>query len=73
VNTSNRLSLFEFKIHDNGLPFSLSLGCGSWGGNSIDENFNWQHLVNKTVIARPKTPQEPTIDEIFSAYFEAVS
>ena len=58
---------------DNGLPFSLSMGCGSWGGNSIDENFNWQHLVNKTVIARPITPQEPTIDEIFSAYFEAVS
>ena len=21
---------------NNGLPFSLSMGCGSWGGNSID-------------------------------------
>ncbi|MDP4925476.1 MAG: aldehyde dehydrogenase family protein, partial [Alphaproteobacteria bacterium] len=26
---------------DNGLPFSLSMGCGSWGGNSIDDNLNW--------------------------------
>ena len=58
---------------DNGLPFSLSMGCGSWGGNSIDENFNWRHLVNKTVIARPIAPQEPTIDEIFSSYFKAIS
>ena len=58
---------------DNGLPFSLSMGCGSWGGNSIDENFNWRHLVNKTVIARPIAPQEPTIDEIFASYFKAIS
>ena len=56
---------------DNGLPFSLSMGCGSWGGNGIDENFNWTHLVNQTRIARPIVPSEPTIDEIFGAYFKA--
>ena len=56
---------------DNGLPFSLSMGCGSWGGNGIDENFNWTHLVNQTRIARPIPPAEPTIDEIFGAYFKA--
>lgn len=56
---------------DNGLPFSLSMGCGSWGGNGIDENFNWTHLVNQTRIARPIVPAEPTIDEIFGAYFKA--
>jgi len=26
---------------DNGMPFSLSMGCGSWGGNSIDDNLHW--------------------------------
>ena len=56
---------------DNGLPFSLSMGCGSWGGNGIDENFNWTHLVNQTRIARPIPLVEPTIDEIFGAYFKA--
>ena len=56
---------------DNGLPFSLSMGCGSWGGNGIDENFNWTHLVNQTRIARPIAPVEPTIDDIFGAYFKA--
>ena len=56
---------------DNGLPFSLSMGCGSWGGNGIDENFNWTHLVNQTCIARPIAPIEPTIDDIFGAYFKA--
>ena len=29
---------------NNGLPFSLSMGCGSWGGNSIDENLHWKHF-----------------------------
>lgn len=53
---------------DNGLPFSLSMGCGSWGGNSIDDNFNWTHLVNRTKIARPIPPNEPSVDDIFGDY-----
>lgn len=58
---------------DNGLPFSLSMGCGSWGGNSIDENFTWRHLVNKTMISRPIASDEPSVDDTFAAYFEAIS
>ena len=34
---------------NNGMPFSLSMGCGSWGGNSIDGNLNWEHFVNKVM------------------------
>ena len=41
------------------------------GGNGIDENFNWTHLVNQTRIARPITPVEPTVEDIFGAYFKA--
>ena len=55
---------------DNGLPFSLSMGCGSWGGNSIDDNLNWTHFVNRVRIARPIPPVEPTIEDIFADYFE---
>ena len=56
---------------DNGLPFSLSMGCGSWGGNSIDDNLNWTHFVNHVRIARPIDPVEPTVDEMFADYFKA--
>ena len=41
--------LYNFKL----LP-SLTLGCGSWGGNSVSENVGVKHLMNvKTVAIRP--------------------
>ena len=54
---------------DNGLPFSLSMGCGSWGGNSIDDNLNWTHFVNHVRIARQIEPDEPSVEEVFDNYF----
>ena len=40
--------LYNFKM-----PPSLTLGCGSWGGNSVSENVGVKHLLNiKTVAAR---------------------
>ena len=53
---------------DNGLPFSLSMGCGTWGGNSFSENLNYRHFMNITRIVRTIPPHEPTLDEIFGAY-----
>ena len=53
---------------DNGLPFSLSMGCGTWGGNSFSENLNYKHFLNITRIVRVIPPREPTPDEIFGAY-----
>lgn len=57
---------------DNGMPFSLSMGCGSWGGNSIDDNFNHQHLMNITKIVRTIPANEPSLDEIFGDYWKEV-
>lgn len=54
---------------NNGLPFSLSMGCGSWGGNSIDENLNWRHFMQTTKVVREIAPAEPSVDEIFSDYW----
>ena len=31
---------------DNALPFSLSMGCGTWGRNSISDNLNYRHFLN---------------------------
>jgi sulfoacetaldehyde dehydrogenase len=55
---------------DNGLPFSLSMGCGSWGGNSISDNLNYRHFLNITRVVRPlRVPRpEPTEDALFGAY-----
>lgn len=40
--------LYNFKLAP-----SLTLGCGSWGGNSVSENVGIKHLLNiKTVVER---------------------
>lgn len=36
----------------NGLNPTNTLGCGSWGHNSISENLNYHHLMNVSRIAR---------------------
>ena len=54
---------------DNGLPFSLSMGCGTWGGNSISENLNYWHYLNIVRIVRPIPPVEPSVEEIFGEYW----
>ncbi|MFT3819990.1 MAG: aldehyde dehydrogenase family protein [Rubrivivax sp.] len=54
---------------DNGLPFSLSMGCGTWGGNNFSDNMNYRHYLNITRISRPIPERVPTEDEIFGEYF----
>jgi len=53
---------------DNGLPFSLSMGCGTWGGNSFSDNMHWRHFLNITRIARVIPERVPAEDEIFGAF-----
>ncbi|GHU00576.1 aldehyde-alcohol dehydrogenase [Alphaproteobacteria bacterium] len=38
--------IYNFK-----LPPSLTLGCGSWGGNSVSENIGVKHLMNFKSVA----------------------
>jgi len=57
--------------YDNALPFSLSMGCGTWGRNSISDNLNYRHFLNITRVVRPlpaSAVQEPTEDQLFGAY-----
>lgn len=51
----------------NGLTPTLSLGCGSWGNNSISENLSYTHLMNVTKMAYtiPDAPQ-PSDEEIWA-------
>ncbi|MBN8473632.1 aldehyde dehydrogenase family protein [Sulfuritalea sp.] len=54
---------------DNGLPFSLSMGCGTWGRNNFSDNMNYRHYLNITRISRRIAPREPALDEIFGEHF----
>lgn len=49
---------------NNGLPFSLSMGCGSWGKNSISDNLNYRHYMNITRVVREIPTQEPSVEAL---------
>ena len=55
---------------DNGLPFSLSMGCGTWGGNNFSDNMNYRHYLNITRISIPIAERVPTEREIFGDFFD---
>lgn len=54
---------------DNGLPFSLSMGCGTWGRNNFSDNMNYRHYLNITRVSRPIAEQVPSEEQIFGAFF----
>src|SRR5262250_739119 len=49
----------------NGFAPTTTLGCGSWGGNSISENLDYKHLMNVSrigkVISNKKVPTDAEI------------
>ena len=49
------------------------MGCGSWGGNSIDGNLNWEHFVNKVRVVQTIEENKPDLEEIFGNYWEETS
>lgn len=54
---------------DNGLPFSLSMGCGTWGRNNFSENLNYRHYLNVTRISHPIEERIPSEQDVLGAYF----
>ena len=56
---------------DNGLNFTLTMGCGTWAGNSISENLSYKHFLNVTRLVRRIPPREPTEEELFGRYLAA--
>ena len=53
----------------NGMPFSLTLGCGTWGGNIASENITWKHFINTTWVSLPIEPVVPNEAELFGAHW----
>jgi succinate-semialdehyde dehydrogenase len=74
---ANALSVSRFVINQcsatsaggsfyNGFAPTNTLGCGSWGGNSISENLDYKHLINLSRIGyyMPNNPV-PTEEELW--------
>ena len=47
----------------NGFAPTTTLGCGSWGGNSISENLDYKHLMNVSRIGKVIVDKEVPSDE----------
>ena len=54
---------------DNGLPFSLSMGCGTWGKNNFSDNLGYRQCLNITRVAMPIVEVVPSEAEIFGTFF----
>jgi sulfoacetaldehyde dehydrogenase len=54
----------------NGMPYTLSLACGTWGGNITTENVSARHFVNLTWVSRPLAPRTITPDAIFGSHWD---
>ena len=52
----------------NGLPFSLSMGCGTWQKNTIDNNLNYKHFINTTKISTTIKGNESKLKDFFEEY-----
>ncbi len=65
MNVNQGQSLANTGNWFNGMPFTTSLGCGTWGGNISSENITWKHLINTTTVSRHFPPVIPTDEELF--------
>jgi sulfoacetaldehyde dehydrogenase len=54
----------------NGMPYTLSLSCGTWGGNITTENVNARHLVNLTWVSRPIAARQIDEQSLFKDYWD---
>ncbi len=54
---------------NNALPFTLSMGGGTWAGNTIDDNLNYRCFINVTRLVTTIAEDKPAEDELFGTYW----
>lgn len=54
----------------NGMPFTMTLACGTWGGNSSSDNITWKNMVNYTWVSKPIPEKKPDEDKIFKSHWD---
>ena len=50
---------------------TMTLGCGTWGNNSVSHNVNWKDLINITHVSRTLPLNVPKEEDLFTAEFIA--
>jgi len=54
----------------NGMPSTVTLGCGTWGGNITTENIYYKHFLNITWVSEPFPPQKPSDEEMWGDFWQ---
>jgi len=54
----------------NGMPSTVTLGCGTWGGNITTENIHWKHFINVTWLTEPIEPVKVADADVFGSMWE---
>ncbi|MBW2593892.1 MAG: aldehyde dehydrogenase, partial [Deltaproteobacteria bacterium] len=54
----------------NGMPSTVTLGCGTWGGNITNENIYWKHFINVTWLSEPIKPAVVNEADVFGTIWE---
>jgi sulfoacetaldehyde dehydrogenase len=53
----------------NGMPFTTTLCCGTWGGSNLSENVTWRHLLNYTWVSEPIEERAADPELLFGAHW----
>jgi sulfoacetaldehyde dehydrogenase len=56
--------------YDNALPFTLTMGCGTWQANAFSDNLNWSNFVNITHLVTTIPEDRPSEEALFGAYWK---
>jgi sulfoacetaldehyde dehydrogenase len=54
----------------NGMPFTMTLACGTWGNNSSSDNITWRNFLNFTWVSQPIPENLPDEGALFSAHWD---
>jgi len=57
----------------NGMPSTVTLGCGTWGGNITNENISFKHFLNITWVSEPFDPIKPTDEQMWGDFWKKYS
>jgi sulfoacetaldehyde dehydrogenase len=52
----------------NGMPSTVTLGCGTWGGNITTENIYYKHFLNITWVSVPFEPKKPSDEDMWGDF-----
>ncbi len=56
--------------YDNSLPFTLTMGCGTWQANAFSDNLSWKNFVNITHLVTTIPEDRPSEEALFGGYWK---